>query len=66
MAYALKRGTPQRASGELTFHVLDIMHAIHEAAQRGSHVQLESTCQRPAPLAASDDEGVLWPAQAEK
>jgi predicted dehydrogenase len=50
MAYALRSGRPNRASGELTYHVLDIMHAVHDASRMGKHVQLNSTCQRPAAL----------------
>ena len=50
MAYALRYGRPARASGELTYHVLDIMHAIHDASREGRHITLASTCQRPAPL----------------
>jgi predicted dehydrogenase len=58
MAYALRTGTPQRASGALAFHVLDIMHAIHDSSRQGQHVALDSTCQRPAPLPA--DAQALW------
>ena len=50
MAYALRSGRPHRANGDLTFHVLDIMHAIHDASNEGRHIDLESTCQKPAPL----------------
>ena len=50
LAYALRSGRPARASGELTYHVLDIMHAIHDASRDGRHVVLESTCSAPAPL----------------
>ena len=50
MAYALRSGRPHRASGELAYHVLDIMHAFHDASEAGRHVELTSTCQRPAPL----------------
>jgi hypothetical protein len=32
------------------FHVIDIINAIHEASDQGRHVDLESTCDRPAPL----------------
>jgi predicted dehydrogenase len=52
MAYALRSGRPHRASGELAYHVLDIMHAIHDASEHGRHVGLESSCQRPAPMVA--------------
>jgi predicted dehydrogenase len=50
MADAMRTGRPHRASGELAFHVLDIMQAIHEASDQGRHIDLTSTCQRPAML----------------
>lgn len=59
MAYALRTGRPARANGELTYHVLDIMHAIHEASQLGRHIELESTCQQPTPLPLGLQPGFL-------
>ena len=50
LACAARHGRPQRAGGELALHVLDIMHAIHEAAASGRQVELATTCERPAPL----------------
>jgi predicted dehydrogenase len=50
MACALRSGRPHRASGELAFHVLDIMEAFHDASRAGKHLELTSTCQRPAAL----------------
>ena len=50
MAYALRSGRPHRASGEMAYHVLDVMHAFHDASDQGRHIDLESTCARPAPL----------------
>lgn len=50
MAHALRSGRPHRASGELAYHVLDLMHAFHDASQSGQHVMVESACDRPAPL----------------
>jgi len=50
MAYGLRSGRGHRASGELTFHVLDLMHAFHEASDAGAFVELASTCERPAAL----------------
>jgi predicted dehydrogenase len=50
MAQALRQGTPHRASGELAYHVLDLMFAIHEASERGCHVEVESSCARPAAM----------------
>jgi predicted dehydrogenase len=50
MAAAIRSGRPHRASGQMGFHVIDIVNAIHEASDQGRHVDLESTCDRPAPL----------------
>ena len=57
MAAALRTGRPHRASGELSYHVLDLMHAFHDAAERGEHVKMESTCERPAALPLGLQEG---------
>lgn len=51
MAHAMYTGRAHRASGELAYHVLDIMEAIHDASREGRHIELSSTCERPAPLA---------------
>ena len=50
MAEAMRTGRPHRASGELAYHVLDAMHAFHDASTTGRHVELASTCPRPEPL----------------
>jgi predicted dehydrogenase len=50
MAVAIRTGRPHRASGEMAYHVVDIVNAIHESSAEGRHIELESTCQRPAPL----------------
>ncbi|MCC7262369.1 MAG: Gfo/Idh/MocA family oxidoreductase [Candidatus Latescibacteria bacterium] len=50
MAHAQRSGRPHRASAELVYHVLDLMHAFHDASSQGQTVELGSTCQRPAPL----------------
>jgi len=52
LAYAIRTDRPHRASGDLAWHVLDAMHAIIEASATGRHVELTSTCDRPAPLPA--------------
>ncbi|HEY3289936.1 MAG TPA: Gfo/Idh/MocA family oxidoreductase [Anaerolineae bacterium] len=49
MAYALRSGRPARASGQLAYHVLDVMHAFHDASRDGKHIELTSGF-RPAPL----------------
>jgi len=50
LAYALRFGRAFRANAELAFHVLDVMHAFHEAFEKQSMLTLSSTCQQPAPL----------------
>jgi len=48
MAYSILRPErPHRANGELAFHVLDIMHAFHDASAKGKHMIVKSTCERP-------------------
>ena len=51
MAHAVRTNQPHRASGELTLHVLELMHAIHTASSTGTHVTTQHACARPAPLA---------------
>jgi predicted dehydrogenase len=50
MAWALRAGREPRAGGELMLHVLDMMHAVHEASDGGRHIYLESACTRPEPF----------------
>jgi predicted dehydrogenase len=50
MAQAIQSGRPHRASGELAYHVLDLMHAFHDASREGRHIDITSGIERPAPL----------------
>jgi len=50
MAYALIYGRPHRASGELAYHILDVMHAFGDASQTGKHIDIQSTCLQPTAL----------------
>jgi hypothetical protein len=34
----------------MCYHVLDVMHAVHDASREGRHVELTSACAQPAPL----------------
>jgi predicted dehydrogenase len=60
MAYGLRSGRPHRANGALAYHVLDLMHAFHDASRAGRHVELASSCERPAALPQ------VWPGEAEE
>jgi predicted dehydrogenase len=53
MATGLLTGRPHRASGELAFHVLEVMHAIHTSSTTGQHVSIESRFELPAPMPQS-------------
>jgi predicted dehydrogenase len=59
MAYALSYGRPHRASGEMAYHVLDIMQAFEESSESGGHIEITSRCSRPAPLPLGLMEGEL-------
>jgi predicted dehydrogenase len=50
MAEGLRSGQPHRASGDLALHVLETMHAIHDASREGRHVELTSMVDRPMPF----------------
>jgi len=50
LACALRSGRPHRASGDLAWHVLDLMHAILESGESGRHQHISSGVARPAPL----------------
>ena len=59
MAYAIQSGRPHRASGELAFHVLDIMQALEESAAQGRHIDIESTLPQPLAIPAGLADGEL-------
>jgi predicted dehydrogenase len=56
MAYSLINGRKHRASGELAYHILDLMHSMIEASDSGQHMMVESglcnarPIERPTPL----------------
>ena len=47
LARAIRAGVPERASGELAYHVLDVMISIAEAAETRQAVELASTAVVP-------------------
>ena len=59
LANAIRSGRPHRANGDMAFHVLDAMQAFLESAKTGRHVELGSTCERPAPLPTGLRPGTL-------
>jgi predicted dehydrogenase len=61
MAAAIRSGRPHRASGEMAYHVLDILQAMLEASELGKHIELTSTCTRPAPMPVTLRDGAVEP-----
>ena len=59
MAYAIQSGRAHRASGDLAFHVLEIMQALDESAAQGRHIEIESTLDQPLALPAGLPDGAL-------
>lgn len=50
MARAIRTGEPQCCSGEMTYHVVDIMSALLKSAKKGRCLDLKSKCPRPPML----------------
>lgn len=50
MADAIKNNRNNIANGDLTCHVLEIMHAFHKSANDRAFIDLHTTCERPRPL----------------
>ncbi len=59
MALALRSGRPHRANGAMAYHVVDVMQAFLEASDAGKHIEIASTCTRPAPLPLNLTHGQL-------
>ena len=57
MAYAIKDKRPPRCSGELAYHVLDVMCAFEESSRMHESVEIASSCDRPQPLPLPSLEG---------
>ncbi|MCY4096381.1 MAG: Gfo/Idh/MocA family oxidoreductase [Gammaproteobacteria bacterium] len=58
MCMGIRTGRAHRASGDLAFHVLEVMDAFGKSSETGQHIELTSKPDRPAALpiglAASD------------
>jgi len=59
MANAIRSERPHRASGDLTYHVLEAMHAFHQASDQERTVELKSTVKKPEALPLGLIEGYL-------
>lgn len=59
MAQAIRSGRAHRASGELGMHVLEIIHAFLDSSERGEHLDVSSTFERPEALPARAPESIF-------
>jgi predicted dehydrogenase len=59
MAQAIRQGRPHRASGELAFHVLEVMEAFQTSSDLRAAVAIASRPERPAPMPARLKTGEL-------
>lgn len=57
MVSAMNSGRAHRASAAQANHVLDCMNGAIEASDLGRHVEIQTTCERPAPLPAGLADG---------
>jgi predicted dehydrogenase len=55
LARAIRSGEPERASGDIAYHVLDVMLAIEESLAARHTVEVESAISVPPPLPAAWD-----------
>jgi predicted dehydrogenase len=59
MARALRSGRRPRASGELGMHALEVIHAFLDSSERGEHVEVDSTFERPEALPSESPEEIF-------
>ncbi len=59
MVRAMQTGRDHRCNERLAYHVLDLMHAFHDASDQRTQIQIKSICERPAMLPIGLAEGEL-------
>ena len=59
MAYAIKYNRKNRCSGELAYHVLDVMLSLIDSAEEKKFIDIESTVEQPAALPTGLKNGEL-------
>ncbi|NDD10808.1 MAG: gfo/Idh/MocA family oxidoreductase, partial [Rhodobacteraceae bacterium] len=50
---------PHRCSMELALHAVDVMTAVLTSGEEGRFVDMQTTCERPAPLTPEDAKALL-------
>jgi predicted dehydrogenase len=59
LAAAIQSGRPHRANGALAYHILETMHAFHDASNQGRYYGMTSSCERPAMIPMELPEGEI-------
>ncbi len=59
MAAAIREGRPHRCNNALAGHVVEVMGAILKSGEIGGAVNMETTCERPAPFGADDAYAIM-------
>ena len=59
MAYCIKNNIKHRCNGELSFHVLDIIKSIMEAARKRKRINIRSTCKIPKRFTSAEIKKIL-------
>lgn len=59
MCQALRDGRPARCSGDLAYHVLEVMASFQRSSESGKHVDIESRPPRPTALPSGLKDGQL-------
>ncbi len=60
MASAICSGRENRCSGELAYHVLDVMLAFEDSSRSGRHIEIKSSCRQPVALPTGLLKGHLY------
>jgi predicted dehydrogenase len=47
MAQAIQQDKPHRANGDMAYHVLDVMHAVHDSSDTGKRTAVKTSCRKP-------------------
>ena len=56
---SIRLGRKGRVSGEMSLHALEIMLSFERASNEKRRIELETTCERPAPMTVVSEDGKL-------
>lgn len=59
MVRAMQTGREHRCNDQVAYHVLDVMHALHDSSDQKRHISIQSTCKRPLMLPVGLEDGEL-------